>query len=101
MANNKVTFNSINTGRCQCPQCPVQANSTCVAEKLRGLGAALKKDPLIRADIPGQYCATGTATCTDLNPDKTCLCPSCEVFKEYNLDQGTPLGYFCRDGIAK
>jgi len=52
-------------------------------------------------DMPGPYCANGVATCTDLDFSKTCLCSGCQVFKEYNLVNGKPTIYYCRDGKAK
>ena len=53
------------------------------------------------SDVPGMYCASGTATCSDLDSGKMCNCPNCDVFKENNLKQGEPGGYFCQKGAAK
>ena len=97
----KVPFVLDTVGKCLCPGCPVQAASQCVAELKKGLSAALKNDPLKHAEIPGAYCAAGKATCTDLDPSKSCMCGGCTVFSRYNLGSGKPAGYFCRDGSAK
>jgi hypothetical protein len=97
----KVPFITSNVGKCLCPKCPVQSKSPCVSGKLATIGESLAKTPLIRAEIPGIYCSTGTATCTDLDPKQACLCGGCAVFGEYNLGTGTPVGYYCRDGFAK
>lgn len=98
---SKVDFNTEKVGKCQCPKCPVQAKSTCVSEKLGAINNALSKTPLLREDIPGVYCSTGTATCQDLDPSQSCICGTCSVFKEYDLADGTPVGYYCRDGHAR
>jgi hypothetical protein len=97
----KVSFTASNIGKCMCPKCPVQAKSECVSGQLKTISASLAKKPLIREDIPGVYCSTGTATCTDLDPQQSCLCGGCAVFSQYKLDAGLPAGYFCRDGFAK
>ena len=99
--STKVTFNSGNVGKCLCPKCPVQAKSQCVSGKLGTITQALSKSPLLREDIPGVYCSTGTATCKDLDPTQSCICGNCSIFKEANLTKGTPVGYYCRDGYAK
>ena len=97
----KVPFSASNVGKCMCPKCPVQSKSQCVSGKVTTIQASLAKKPLIREEIPGIYCSTGTATCKDLDPKQTCLCGGCAVFSNYKLDAGTPAGYFCRDGYAK
>jgi hypothetical protein len=99
--STKVPFSATNVGMCMCPKCPVQTKSQCASSKLATIGQALSKSPLDRVDIPGQYCSTGTATCTDLDPKQPCMCPGCSVFSQYTLDKGTPVGWYCRDGFAK
>ena len=96
-----VFFTGAEVGLCMCPQCPVQASSVCVKGKVPDIQNALKKRPLQRAEIPGVYCSTGTATCQDLDTSKNCICGTCAVFSKYDLDSGTPVGYYCRDGSAK
>jgi len=51
--------------------------------------------------VPGMYCATGKAMCTDLDFEKMCQCNFCAIWKEKKLDEGEPMGYFCRDGEAR
>ena len=99
--STKVSLVVSNVGQCKCPKCPVQAKSSCVSGKLASLKDALAKNPLLGADIPGVYCATGTATCPDLDPKQACICGSCAIFSQYNLSTGVPAGYFCRDGFAQ
>ncbi|HUJ68906.1 MAG TPA: DUF2769 domain-containing protein [Syntrophorhabdales bacterium] len=99
--STKVAFNAGNVGKCQCPKCPVQTKSQCVSGKLGAISQALAKSPLLREDIPGVYCSTGTATCRDLDPTQSCICGTCAIFKEAGLAGGKPVGYYCRDGYAK
>lgn len=96
----EVPFTQENTQRCLCPQCQVQAKSSCVAEKKAGLEVALSHNPLVREDIPGQYCGTGTATCDDINPSRPCSCFDCQVYEQYSLAQGKPNCYYCMNGSA-
>ncbi|MDX9823054.1 MAG: hypothetical protein RBT20_14045 [Syntrophales bacterium] len=100
-SGTKVLFNANNVGQCMWPKCPVQSKSQCAGGKLAAIKASAAKTPLVREDIPGVYCSTGTATCKDLDPKQAYICGSCAVFSEYDLGKGTPLGYFCRDGFAK
>ena len=97
----KVSFTAANVGLCMCPKCPVQTASACVKGKVSDIQAALKRSPLVREEIPGLYCSTGTATCRDLDPGKGCICGSCTVFSKYSLANGMPVGYYCRDGNAR
>jgi len=98
---SKVPFTLEKVAKCVCPKCPVQAKSQCVSQKVSVLADALKKVPLKREDIPGLYCSTGKATCTDLNSQEMCICGSCPVWTEFKLAGGKPAaGHFCRDGKA-
>jgi len=97
----KVPFALDNVGKCLCPGCPVQAQSKCVSGLKTTLAAALKDKPLKREKVPGVYCSTGKATCSDLDPKKSCLCGGCSVFAQFALAKGQPAGYFCRDGAPK
>jgi hypothetical protein len=96
-----VHFVSINVTKCLCPRCPVQSSSACVAGKVSGLKDALNQQPLRRKDIPGVYCATGIATCTDLKIEQDCMCGKCVIFPEYKLFNFQPMGHYCKDGNAK
>lgn len=98
---SRVDFTSHNVSRCLCPECPVQGKSQCVASQKKEITKALKKNPLKREEIPAVYCSTGTATCSELDFTESCICGSCSVFDEYNLVQGQPVLYYCRDGSSK
>ena len=97
----KIEFTRENITKCLCPQCPVQAESECAQTKMKMLQESMRGMSPEPSDVPGVYCATGTATCSDLNPTKMCNCPNCDVFKENNLEQGEPNGYFCQKGAVK
>lgn len=98
---SKVPFDNSTVTRCLCPACPVQTKSGCVANLKQHLSDALSQRPLRKEEIPGVYCSTGKATCTDLDPSQPCQCGACPVFEEYRLASANPVGYYCRDGEAK
>ena len=94
-----IEFNNENIEKCQCPCCSVQAVSKCAYEKLDKLQSMSgMPNP---EDVPGMYCVSGKTECDDFNPEGACQCPKCEVWKEYNLSEGEPAGYFCQNGKAK
>lgn len=97
----KVPFNRENVKMCSCGACPVQADSKCAGDKIAKIDATLKVQPLQAKDIPFVYCATGKATCTDLDMLKKCMCPTCAVFVKYALSKAAPIAYHCRDGKAE
>jgi len=47
-----------------------------------------------RDRVPGMYCLTGEALCTDLDFRKICQCTSCPVWEEYGLRNK----YYCKSG---
>ena len=101
----EVEFNSENVSKCLCPVCPVQGTSECVNGKLQKMQEMMAEDIDIATvigpeDVPGLYCASGEASCTDLYYHEECQCPKCNVFKENELAKGKPVGYYCRDGKA-
>ncbi len=99
MAN--IPFDVQNVSICTCPSCPVQTDSQCVKQQMTGIKEALKHNPLKAEAVPGLYCASGTAFCSDINPEKACICPGCPVYVQYKLKSAQPVLYFCRDGSAK
>ncbi len=101
MIQTRVPFTAAVATKCICGGCPVQAKSKCVAALKPGLAAAVKKSPLPRAEIPGVYCASGTATCTDLDPTQDCQCGTCPNFTKFKLASYKPVGHYCRDGASK
>jgi hypothetical protein len=74
---SKVPITEKNMGHCRCPYCPVLKNSSCDKKKVL-------------------FCATGKAKCTDLDQNQACLCPTCLVWEENNLQ----LMYYCKFGSA-
>jgi hypothetical protein len=74
-------------------------------EKLMSATAAVSDDPVEEVqmnpgDVPGVYCGSGKAACDDLDTSQMCICGTCPVWAECDLEYGNPLGYFCRDGAA-
>jgi hypothetical protein len=107
MASEKIPFTMENIKKCQCGKCPIQGESTCAQSKLQMMMKMMQQPPspgmMIPQPegVPGMYCSTGKATCTDLDYTKMCICGSCPIWTEYKLMQGKPMGYFCRDGKAE
>ncbi len=103
-SNPKVPYIAENIEKCMCSECPVQAGSKCVSEKLKSSKEEMKhlgKGKVPKPEnVPGIYCSTGVATCKDLDPTKSCICGTCAVWAEYNLAEGKPAGYFCQNGRA-
>jgi hypothetical protein len=97
----KIPFSTTNVGKCMCPKCPVQSKNKCVSGKLAKIKEALAKSPMSREEIPGIYCSTGMATCSDIDAKQPCICGNCTVFSEYNLSAAKPASYYCRDGFAQ
>jgi len=102
----KIEFTAENVMKCLCSTCPVQATSDCVKGKMKKIQEMMAEDVDIATmieptDVPGVYCASGKATCSDLYFHEECKCVECPVFKENELMKGEPMGYFCRDGAAK
>jgi hypothetical protein len=52
-------------------------------------------------DFPGPYCATGVATCKDLDFTKLCVCGSCQIYQKNNLTKAKPNLYFFSNGKPK
>ncbi|KCZ71416.1 hypothetical protein ANME2D_02146 [Candidatus Methanoperedens nitroreducens] len=102
---SKVPFIVENITRCMCPGCPVQTGSQCVNEKLGKLDEVMKNVSEGKApkpeDVPGVYCSSGIAMCSDLDPSQVCICGSCAVWRDHNLVNGKPVYYFCQNGKAQ
>lgn len=96
----KVPLTIDNVDNCICPQCPVQTTSECIKSKTINVKTAMNKIPLASEDIPGMYCSTGKASCQDIDTNQMCICEGCLLWFEYNLNDGKPKGYYCRDGVA-
>ncbi|EKQ54053.1 MAG: Protein of unknown function (DUF2769) [Methanobacterium sp. Maddingley MBC34] len=103
---SKVEFSLENVKKCICNTCPVQVDSACFKEKQMKVQEMM---PKIMAGemapkpemVPGLYCATGKTMCDDVDFEKMCQCNECPLWEEYDLSNGEPMGYYCRDGIAK
>ncbi len=101
LTKSKVPFTARSIEKCQCGNCPVQSRSACIKQLEGKLQESRKKVPLVREEIPGVYCASGKASCADLNPKNPCVCGTCAIFNEdYHLADNHPAGYFCKGGSA-
>jgi hypothetical protein len=98
---SSILFTAENVNKCTCFACPVQTGSKCVRDKMSLMSATLKQNPLQPQEIPALFCASGKASCRDLNFKKQCICVSCPVFKNYTLKGGTPPLFYCRDGAVQ
>jgi len=99
----KVAYTQENATLCICTRCPIQAESKCAGEKVKHMETMMARgmpEGMMppSADLPGLYCATGFATCKDLDFSKMCMCVGCPVWEKHKLASGKPMGYFCRDG---
>jgi hypothetical protein len=101
----KIEFNLDNLRKCICTTCPVPVESECIKQnliKMQEILGELEGDEISPSEsIPALYCAGGKSSCEDLDYDKLCQCAECSIWKEENLEDGVPMGYFCRDGEAR
>jgi len=94
--------------------CPVQAQSACSQPKIKMMMDMRAKSSEMNAmssqmdeiktpspdQLPGPYCSIGKAACNDLDPNKACICNTCQVYKQFSLSSGKPVEYFCFNGKA-
>lgn len=118
-----VAYNADNIMKCQCTSCPVQDASACATDKKQAMSGMMDKMSAMTGagqgmagmsggmsdqqgmsemmlpstqDMPGMYCSTGTATCGDLDYTKGCICPTCGVYTDNQLDNTK----YCNKGSA-
>jgi len=65
--------------------------------EMKSLGINEAPDP---QKVPGVYCSSGTATCSDLDPKRDCICQTCSVWEEHCLEHADTMMYFCNNGSA-
>lgn len=117
-SSSKVPLNNDVANKCMCGSCPVQAESACARPKIKnmlkmratlnqpketmgsGMPMSMAQTPMQEMkmnpdELAGPYCATGMASCRDLDMNKACICRSCQVYKEYNLSQARPTEHYC------
>lgn len=86
-----VEFTQDNVTKCQCLNCPVQAESVCAVDEQRAMGTTPTPE-----ETPKVYCSSGSATCDDLDFSKQCSCPTCSVWSENGLGNYK----YCQNGSA-
>lgn len=97
----KVPFIRASVAKCLCSSCPVQSESLSVGVKMADIKNALSHSRLSKYDIPEAYCASGAATCEDIDKSNPCICDRCFVFQGYDLVGSKRTGHYCRRGAAK
>ncbi len=95
-----VPFTRQNAKKCRCWECPVQGDSQCIKQNSDKMGDVLTTTYFLPEIVPGLYCSSGVATCDDIDTSRNCICDTCLVFKNYDLKNNKPYGYYCRDGAA-
>ncbi|HEY3361668.1 MAG TPA: DUF2769 domain-containing protein [Methanosarcina sp.] len=100
----EVPYIASNLERCVCSQCPVQSESSCALEKVENFKNEVSKLKEGKAptpqNVPGVYCSAGEAFCKDLNVEKNCICNTCSVWKENNLNNACIFEHYCSHGRA-
>jgi hypothetical protein len=98
---SKVQFSQENGMKCICAKCLVQAKSQCSKDKIALVKRLMVEKKMPKpSDVAGLYCASGKASCEDLNFKDGCICGNCPVFKQHVLVAANPVGYYCRDGMS-
>ena len=97
----EIPFTRTNANTCICWDCPVQTSSQCVKDNSDKTGNVMTTKFFEPQIVPALYCSSGVASCKDIDTDQDCLCPSCAVFIENDLDKGQPADHYCRDGKAR
>ena len=114
----KVPLNNDVMIKCMCVMCPVQTQSACSMPKLKMMmdmranmgmtGSEMPAGSMSAMpnqmenmkmpkpeELPGPFCSIGKAACNDLDRNKACICPTCQVYKEFSLVSGKPIEHFC------
>ncbi|HTY81364.1 MAG TPA: hypothetical protein VMB24_01115 [Dehalococcoidales bacterium] len=96
----KVPFTRLNARKCVCWKCPVQEPSACIKENSTMMGDVMTTKLFDPEIVPGLYCSSGTASCSDIDTERACICDRCLVFREFELGKGQPGGHYCKNGYA-
>lgn len=88
-----VTRTKENLQKCQCMKCPTYT-FMCKVKSMPSNIMAMMSDIGKKDHMEAMYCAFDKSKCID--EEKGCICMTCELFKEYNLDKA----YYCLGGKA-
>lgn len=96
-----VPYNLENFRKCRCDACPVYRYSQCITqEQINMPPTAPSPSPVLPepGSVQGLYCAAavGASSCGDLDERWACVCPTCAVWQEYDLETA----YYCTRGSA-
>ena len=124
----KVPFANETISKCICGNCPVQIQSVCAIAKNEKLMNMMNKpaapgneavepmggemmmqaNPQEQAaiipkaeEVAKTYCSIGKAACNDLDSNKACICPQCQVYKDFSLSSSRPVEHYCFNGQAQ
>lgn len=78
-----------NLKKCRCIKCPSYTFACKVKAVPQGIVDMLKQDISEVEHMEGMFCAFGKSNC--ITDEKGCVCPTCEVYKENELDKS----YYC------
>ena len=93
---SQVKLNEKNIRHCRCLQCPVQVKSVCSSQNWEEMKKAPNPETLPPEKVSVVYCAVGKAGCADLDSNQACMCPTCLVWDENDLQSM----YYCVKGSA-
>lgn len=82
-----------NLKKCLCMKCPTYT-FMCKMLNMPGNIMAMMSDIGKKNHIEAMYCAFDKSKC--ITEEKGCICMTCALFKEYNLDKA----YYCLGGKA-
>jgi hypothetical protein len=83
----KVDITDDNIRHCRCPVCPVQTGSDCAKKNLNKINNSSTAGEFDIDNASILYCSIGKSSCTDLDANQNCYCPTCLVWNDYDLSQ--------------
>ena len=90
----KVPKEKANLIKCMCKKCPTY-DFACKVKSIPGNMGLILGDMEDKLHAETMFCAYEKSNC--LEDEKGCLCPTCELFKKYELGKT----YFCTETAGK
>ena len=88
----KVEKSKENLKKCICMKCPSYTFTCKIKSMPKNMMNMMSKDLSKVEHMEGMFCAFGESKC--IKEEKGCICASCELYKENNLNKS----YFCLGG---
>jgi len=85
----KVDKSKANLAKCQCMKCPSYGFACKMKAMPKNMMEMMKSDISNVDHMEAMFCAFDKSNCID--EPKGCVCPDCQVHKDYNLDKM----YYC------